>query len=136
MSLTSKQRKLLEALAHDLEPVVRIGKGGITPTLVKTVDEALQARELIKVKILDNAEVEKDEAAEDLVAGTSCQLVRTIGRVLVLYRANPKKKNPIDFRAPPKGEEALEDDQPKTAVRKATAKKDPRKRPGKSKSRS
>ncbi|RCK79940.1 MAG: RNA binding protein [Candidatus Ozemobacter sibiricus] len=100
MLLTPKQRKHLEALAHDLEAVVRIGKGGITPALLATAREALQARELIKVKILDNAEIEREEAAAALVRGTRAELVRVIGRVIILYRPNPDKKHRIEFPAP------------------------------------
>lgn len=100
MPLTPKQRKHLEALAHDLEAVVRIGKGGITPALIATAREALQARELIKVKILDNAEIEREEAAAALVRGTRAELVRLIGRVIILYRPNPDKKHRIEFPVP------------------------------------
>ena len=91
MKISSKQRKLLESLAHDLDPVVRIGKLGVTKNLIKTVDQNLEAQELIKVKILDNAEVESQDAAKEIVEKTKCILVRIIGRVLMLYRPHVKK---------------------------------------------
>ncbi|NLI78069.1 MAG: ribosome assembly RNA-binding protein YhbY [Candidatus Riflebacteria bacterium] len=135
MELTPKQRKHLEALAHDMEPVVRIGKGGITPALVKTVGEALQARELIKVKILDNAEVEREEAADTLVEQTRCQLVRVIGRVLVLYRANPQRKRPIDLSAPARPEDPSDPDPAGWDGTPTPAGGDPRPAPGARKAR-
>lgn len=97
MILSSKQRKLLESMAHDLEPAVRIGKFGVTPTLVQTVHESLTAQELIKIKILENAEIEKEEAAEILVEKTKASLIQIIGRIIILYRANPERKHRIEF---------------------------------------
>ena len=98
MNITSKQRKFLEALAHDLDPVVRIGKLDVTKNLIKTVDQNLEAQELVKVKVLDNAEVEAKDAAKEIVETIDCTLVRIIGRVIVLYRPHAKKKwNTIDL---------------------------------------
>lgn len=97
MVLSSKQRKLLESMAHDLEPMVRIGKFGVTPTLVQTVHESLSAQELIKIKILENAEIEKEEAAEMLVEKTKASLIQIIGRIIILYRANPERKHRVEF---------------------------------------
>lgn len=92
MNLSSKQRKYLETLAHDIEPMVRIGKGGVTPTLIQTVIDNLKTQELVKVKILDNASVEKDEVADVLVEHAACTLVRIIGRVIILYRPKDEEK--------------------------------------------
>lgn len=92
MKLSPKQRKYLETLAHDLEPMVRIGKGGVTPTLIQSVIDNLKTQELIKVKILDNASVEKDEVADVLVEHANCTLVRIIGRVLILFRPKDEEK--------------------------------------------
>lgn len=97
MILSSKQRKLLESMAHDLEPAVRIGKFGVTPTVVQTVSESLAAQELIKVKILENATIERDEVAEALVTGTGASLIQIIGRIIILYRANPERKHRVEF---------------------------------------
>ena len=97
MILSSKQRKLLESMAHDLEPAVRIGKFGVTPTLIQTVHESLAAQELIKVKILENAEIEKEEAAERLIERTGASLIQIIGRILILYRSNPERKHRVEF---------------------------------------
>ena len=113
MELTSKQRKHLESLAHELDPVVRIGKNGITPTVVNTVQETLQARELIKVKLLETAPHEKMEVAVKLMEATKCTLVRVIGNIIVLYRQNLEKKYHI----------SLDGKAPDAPVKKAPAKK-------------
>ncbi|MBF0548426.1 MAG: ribosome assembly RNA-binding protein YhbY [Candidatus Riflebacteria bacterium] len=97
MTLSSKQKKCLKALAHHLEPVIRIGKFGVTPTLTQTVRESLTALELIKIKVLENAEIDLEEAAEILVEKANSALVQTIGRIIVLYRANPELKDRIEF---------------------------------------
>ncbi|HNV69475.1 MAG TPA: ribosome assembly RNA-binding protein YhbY, partial [Candidatus Ozemobacteraceae bacterium] len=104
MNLTSKQRKHLESLAHELDPIVRIGKNGVTPTLIRTADEALQARELIKVKLLDNAALDKHEVAAEIVAATEATLVRVIGNIIVLYRQNLKRKYHIQLDGQPQPE--------------------------------
>ncbi len=103
MNLTSKQRKHLESLAHELDPIVRIGKNGVTPTLIRTAHEALQARELIKVKLLENAALDKHETAAELVAATQAVLVRVIGNIIVLFRQNLERKHRIqlDGQTPP-----------------------------------
>ena len=96
MQLASNQRKHLESLANDLEPIVRIGKQGVTPNLLTSVNENLEARELIKIKILETAPQEKDEIAAALTTQTRSALVRLIGRTLILYRpAQEKKKDGI-----------------------------------------
>ncbi|HOY66155.1 MAG TPA: ribosome assembly RNA-binding protein YhbY [Candidatus Ozemobacteraceae bacterium] len=92
MNLSPKQRKFLETLAHELEPAVRIGKGGVTPTLIQSVIDNLKTQELIKVKILDNSSAEKDDVAEILVEHADCTLVRIIGRVLILFRPKDEVK--------------------------------------------
>jgi RNA-binding protein len=123
MTLTSKQRKHLEALAHDLDPLVRIGKNGMIPEVTKTVDENLAAHELIKVKILENADLEKDDAAEELVKATNAVLVRTIGRIIILYRpAKDPKKRRIDLSPEGLQKAAADDDEPAAVVRKPVKK--------------
>ena len=66
MALTSKQRAFLKKKAHELDPLVRIGKDGITDSLIQSILEAIDSRELLKVKILQNCEKEKDEVLEEL----------------------------------------------------------------------
>jgi RNA-binding protein len=89
--LTPKQRARLKSLAHDLKPVLQIGKGGVTPSAVEAVREALAARELIKVRVLDAAPAPARDTGEALADGLGdAHLVQVIGRTLVLYRQHPE----------------------------------------------
>jgi RNA-binding protein len=92
LPLTPRRRAVLKSLAHDLKPVLQIGKGGLTPAAVDAVRDALAARELIKVKVLDAAPEPARAAGEALVAELGdAQLVQVIGRTLVLYRRHPDR---------------------------------------------
>lgn len=86
MSLSTKQRKHLQALAHELDPVVRIGKGRISDPLAAETVRSLEAHELIKVRIeADDGDVRRTLAAE-LADLTGSELVGTIGKIAILYR--------------------------------------------------
>jgi RNA-binding protein len=89
-SLAGSQRTYLRGLAHSLQPVIQIGKNGITPELVKAVDEALAIHELIKIKFVYFKE-EKKELSEEIARQTSGETVGLIGNVVILYRQNPKE---------------------------------------------
>lgn len=89
--LTSKQRAALRGLANSIDTIFQIGRSGITENLVKQADEALTARELIKLRVLENAEVSSREAADSLAETLHADVVQVIGTKLVLYRRNPKK---------------------------------------------
>ena len=91
MELTSKQRAQLRAMANGLEPVVHIGKDGIGENLVKQADDALEARELIKCRVLENCELTAREACDALSARTRSEQVQVIGTKFVLYRATHRK---------------------------------------------
>lgn len=84
--LTSRQRAYLRSLGNELEPIVQIGKGGISLNLIQQVDEALEARELLKVRVLKNALVEVRDAAEELADATDADVVQVIGNIILLYR--------------------------------------------------
>lgn len=91
-SLTPKQRSYLRSLAHPLKPIVQIGKDGISETLIRTLENAFNTRELLKVKVLEAAPESADEAGQMLaehIAGA--QLVQVIGRTIVLFRPHPDK---------------------------------------------
>ena len=89
MELTSKQRAQLRAMANSLEPIVHIGKDGLGDNLIKQANDALEARELIKCRVLDNnLEYDARSAAEALAAATRSQVVQVIGTKFVLYRQN------------------------------------------------
>lgn len=97
MELTSKQRAQLRGMANSLDPIVHIGKEGITDNLVKQADEALEARELIKCKVLENAMLTAREACQELSMKTRSEAVQVIGSKFVLYRQshNKEKKDKI-----------------------------------------
>lgn len=89
--LTSKQRAKLKSIAASTETILQVGKGGIGEQLIKQVDDALTARELIKLRVLETAPEEPGELAQALGEATGSEVVQIIGRRLVLYRRNPKK---------------------------------------------
>ncbi|MBQ8727217.1 MAG: YhbY family RNA-binding protein [Oscillospiraceae bacterium] len=90
--ITTKQRAELRGLANNLEDLFQIGKGGISDTVVAQVEEALVARELIKIKVLlETSPVTPREAAVELAEKTNSDIVQIIGGKIVLFRRNPKK---------------------------------------------
>ena len=91
MELTSKQRAQLRGLANSLEPIVHIGKDGLGDNLIKQANDALEARELIKGRVLENSLLSAREAAEELAQRTRSQVVQVIGTKFVLYRPTHKK---------------------------------------------
>ena len=89
-SLTSKQRAYLRKLAHHLKPMVLIGSDGVSAAVVDAVGDALNTRELLKVKLQDSAPLEVRNAADALAESVlDVQPVQTIGRTIVLYRRHP-----------------------------------------------
>ncbi len=90
--ITTKQKAELRGLANNLEDLFQIGKGGISDTVVAQVEEALVARELIKIKVLlETSPVTPREAAVELAEKTNSDIVQIIGGKIVLFRRNPKK---------------------------------------------
>ncbi|MCI8474170.1 MAG: ribosome assembly RNA-binding protein YhbY [Oscillospiraceae bacterium] len=92
MELTSKQRAQLRALANPLEPIVHIGKGDLGDNLIRQTDDALEARELIKCRVLETSEYSPREAAEALAKATRSEVVQVIGTKFILYRQSHKKE--------------------------------------------
>ena len=92
MDLTSKQRAQLRALANDIDTILYIGKDGVGPALVKQADDALEARELIKGKVLENSPLSVREGAQELARATRSQVVQVIGSKFVLYRETHSKE--------------------------------------------
>lgn len=90
--LTGKQKRYLRSLAHHLDPIMQVGKGGVSDNMLDQVSLALEARELIKVSILNNCEEDKDNVAEQLAEGTGSELVQLIGKTVVLYRESTEHK--------------------------------------------
>ena len=90
--ITSKQRARLRSLAANIDTIMQIGKGGIGDNLIKTVGDALEARELIKLGVLDNSEESPRSAADALAEATGAEVVAVIGKKIVLYRESKKNK--------------------------------------------
>lgn len=90
--MTSKQRAYLKSLAMGIDPIMQIGKATVTPEITKSVDEALEARELIKIHVLKNCVADPRDMAELLAERTRAQVVQVIGKKIVLYRESKTKK--------------------------------------------
>ena len=93
--MTSKQRAYLKGLAMNTEPIFQMGKASLTPELTKAVDEALAARELVKISVLQNCADDPHELASILSERTRSQVVQVIGKKIFLYREGKDKKNKI-----------------------------------------
>ena len=89
--LTSKQRATLKGIAATEDTILQVGKNGVIDTLVSQVSDALKAREIVKMKVLDGAMLTADEAARELAEKTKSEVVQVIGNKLVLFKRNPQK---------------------------------------------
>lgn len=95
--LISKQRAVLRAQANTLDPVFQVGKGEIDETLIKSTADCLAARELIKMKVLENSMYSAREAAEILADATGAEVVQVIGAKFVLYLQKKKDSKYADL---------------------------------------
>ena len=89
--ITSKQRAYLRSLANPIPTIMQIGKGGLTENLLKTVSDALEARELIKLNVLENSGEDAYDLLQNLASELGAEPVAVVGRKIVLYRASEKK---------------------------------------------
>lgn len=89
--MTSKQRAKLRGLANSMDTILQVGKLGIGEELIRQVDDALTARELIKLKTLETAPMFAKEAAIELAEKTNSEVIQVIGNKFVLFRRNHKK---------------------------------------------
>jgi RNA-binding protein len=90
--LTGKQKRFLRSKAHHLDPIFQVGKGGVNENMIKQIAEALEARELLKVSVLQNCEEDKDTVAKLLAQGSGAELVQLIGKTIVLYKESKENK--------------------------------------------
>jgi putative YhbY family RNA-binding protein len=90
VSLTSRQRARLKALAHPLEPIMQIGKTGAQPAVVAEVNTALTAHGLIKVKINDSDRDAREEIGNAVAEATDSAIVQRVGKVVVFWRPRPE----------------------------------------------
>ncbi|WP_334291648.1 ribosome assembly RNA-binding protein YhbY [Cellulosilyticum ruminicola] len=90
--MTSKQRSYLKSLAQKIDSIFQIGKNGLTPEVTEAIDLALEAREIVKISVLQNCLEDPRDIAGMLSERTKSITVQVIGKKIVLYR--PSKKNP------------------------------------------
>ncbi len=95
--MTSKQRAYLKSLAMTMDPILQIGKSSLTPEFTVSVDEALTARELIKINVLQNCADDPRTLGEMLAERTQSQIVQVIGKKIVLYRPGKGDKKKIEL---------------------------------------
>ena len=93
--MTSKQRAYLKGLAMTMEPIFQIGKSSLTPENTQAISEALAARELIKISVLNNCMDDSRELAQMVAERTHAQVVQVIGKKIVLYREGKDEKKKI-----------------------------------------
>ena len=91
--MTSKKRAYLRGLANSIDPIFQIGKSGLSENLLKQLDDALEARELIKINVLENSGEDVKSLGNTIANSINAECVQTVGNKITLYRA--RKKNPI-----------------------------------------
>lgn len=89
--ITPKQRAFLRKLAVSLDPVMQVGKDGLKTESIDQINGLLEARELVKIKVLNNCDYETKELANLIASQTKCDIVQVIGKMIVLFRVSTKK---------------------------------------------
>lgn len=95
--MTGKQRRHLRGLGHNLRPCVNVGKEGISPQVLHSVEDAYRNNELIKLRVERSCPVDRKEAAAELAAGSRSHLVQVLGRSILLYRPDPESVSPLQL---------------------------------------
>ncbi|OXM86164.1 ribosome assembly RNA-binding protein YhbY [Paenibacillus rigui] len=90
--LTGKQKRHLRSLAHHLNPIFQVGKGGVNDHLIRHIEEAIEVRELIKITVLNNCLEDRNEIGQQLAEGAGAELVQVIGKIIVLYKESKDHK--------------------------------------------
>lgn len=90
--LTGKQKRYLRSLAHHLDPIFQIGKGGVNDHLIRHIEEAIESRELIKVSVLNNSVEDPREIGPEIAEKSGSELVQVIGKTIVLYKESKDHK--------------------------------------------
>ena len=91
MPLTSAAARSLRALAHHLEPVVQLGKNGLTDAIAAAVEDAIEHHELVKVRLATESPADRDESAEELARALKAEVAQVLGRTILLYRRHPSE---------------------------------------------
>lgn len=89
--ITGKQRAYLRGLANTMTPIFQVGKNGVEKTFLRQLEEALEARELIKIKVLENSGLTAREVSNEICEAIGCEGVQAIGSKIVLYKKSEKK---------------------------------------------
>ncbi|MDT3424905.1 RNA-binding protein [Paenibacillus forsythiae] len=92
MMLTGKQKRYLRSLAHHLDPVFQVGKGGVNEHLIRHIEEAIEKRELMKVSVLNNCVEDPKEIGGELAEQSGSELVQVIGKTIILYKESRDNK--------------------------------------------
>lgn len=90
--ITGKQRSFLKSMANSIDPIFQIGKGGVSDNLIKQVDDALNAREIVKISILKNSDLDPKQVAIELADELNAEFIQSIGKRFTLYRESEKNK--------------------------------------------
>jgi RNA-binding protein len=98
LTISSKQRAELRAEAHHLQAAVHVGQHGLTPALLQSLDDALRTRELVKVQLGRQTELDARDAARELATALGADIVQVIGKTTTLFRENPElRRKPGDL---------------------------------------
>ncbi len=89
--ISTKDRAKLRGLAQKIDPVVQIGKGGITPAVLQSIDLVLEKRELVKIRLLPNSLLDTQTAMTEICGGLGADPVQQIGSIVVVYKRSTKK---------------------------------------------
>ena len=89
--LNSRQKKILRAKAHDLKPIILVGKSGVTDGCIQSINEAVESHELIKIKFLEHKD-NKKSLSETICTKTDSEIIGNIGHTIMLFRQNPDKE--------------------------------------------
>lgn len=89
--ITGKQRSYLKGIANTIDPIFQLGKNGLTGNFIRQVDDALKAREIVKINVLKNSTLDPSEVASQLSEELNAEFVQSIGRKFVLYRQSEDK---------------------------------------------
>jgi RNA-binding protein len=90
--LTGRQKRHLRSLAHHLDPIFQVGKGGVNEQIIKHIEEAIETRELMKITVLNNCLEDRHDVAEALAGGADAEVVQVIGKVIILYKESKDYK--------------------------------------------
>lgn len=90
--LTGKQKRYLRSLAHHLQPIFQVGKGGTNDHLIRHIEEAIESRELIKISVLNNCLDDPKEIGVEVAEAAGAELVQVIGKTIVLYKESKDNK--------------------------------------------